>query len=61
MLTPSQQAEITRLQAHFPFAIVGGWIDKDSGEFGLIKAATRHKINRLAREGHEVYLSERRK
>ena len=54
-LTPAQVSELRRLKAYFPFRIVFGVINKDTGEFEAWAKPTMHAANRLAREGHYVF------
>ena len=55
-LTPAQVSELRRLKAYFPFRIVFGVINKDSGEFEAWAKPTKHAANRLARAGHHVFM-----
>ena len=55
-LTTEQENEIRRVKAYFPYRVVCGVIDKDTGEFNVYANVTRHTSNRLIREGHEVYM-----
>ena len=55
-LTATQQTELTNLKAHFPYRIIYAQIDKDTGEF-FAAAVTNMRIpNKLAREGHLVFV-----
>ena len=57
-MNEAQIAELARLKAYFPFSIVYGVLHKDTGEFEACKCVTMARPNRLAREGHSVYLIE---
>lgn len=58
LYTPEQVAECARLKAYFPYRIVYGVIDKDSGEFHASAQPTMRRANKLAREGHHVFIYE---
>jgi len=53
-----QIAEMRRMKMYFPYRIVFGVIDKDTNEFFVYSKPTKHVANRLAREGHAVYMME---
>ena len=55
-LTPAQVSELSRLKAYFPFRIVFGVVNKDTGEFEAWAKQTMHTANRLSREGHRVFV-----
>lgn len=55
-LSPTQYNELKRYKQYFPYRIVFGVIDKDTGEFVVYTKTTMHTANRLAREGHAVFL-----
>lgn len=55
MLTQSQIQELQRIKAYFPYRIVFGVIKKD-GTFEVWAKTTKHAANRLAREGHQVFM-----
>jgi hypothetical protein len=55
-LTPSQYEELKRFKQYFPFRIVFGVIDKDTGKFEVYTKTTMHTANRLCREGHAIFL-----
>lgn len=55
MLTQQQVNEISRVKAYFPYRIVFGVVDKDTGEFFVYAKPTKHTMNKLAREGHQVF------
>lgn len=54
-LTEAQIAEMRRTKQYFPYRIVFGVFDKDTGEFSVWAKPTKHAMNRLAREGHAVF------
>jgi hypothetical protein len=56
LLTSEQQQEIARLQSYFPYRIVYGMIDKDSGKFESHAVTSMRIPNKLAREGHKVFV-----
>lgn len=56
MLTEKQNAELVRIKGYFPYRIVFGVVRKDTGEFEAYAKTTMHTANRLAREGHAVYV-----
>lgn len=53
-LTDAQQREIVFTKQHFPYRIVFGVLKTD-GTFEVHAMATKHRMNRLAREGHAVF------
>ncbi len=55
-MTQEQIAELKRLKEYFPYRIIFGVIDKNTGEFGAWAKPTKHVMNRLIREGHKVFL-----
>ena len=55
-LTTKQQNELARLKAYFPFRVVFGVLDKDTGEFSAYAKTTMHTANRMVRLGHTVLL-----
>lgn len=55
MLNQSQLAELQRLKQYFPYRIVFGVLKKD-GTFEAWAKTTKHVANRLAREGHQVFM-----
>lgn len=55
-ITDVQKAELLRLKAYYPFRIVFGVVDKDTHEFSAYCKTTMHTANKLAREGHAVFL-----
>lgn len=54
-LTQEQLKELQRLKAYFPYRIVFGVLRK-SGEFEAWAKPTKHAANKLAREGHTVWI-----
>ena len=54
-LTEAQIAEMRRTKQYFPYRIVFGVLDKDTGEFSVWAKPTKHAMNRLVREGHAVF------
>lgn len=57
-LNDAQIAEIRRVKSYFPYRIVFGVINKDTGVFLTYAKTTRHTMNKLIREGHYVYTIE---
>jgi hypothetical protein len=55
VLNESQANEIARMKAYFPYRIVFGVIDKNTGEFFVYAKPTKHTMNKLARDGHQVF------
>lgn len=55
-MNEQQVAELKRLKTYFPYRIVFGVIDKDTGAFEAWAKSTMHTPNRLAREGHQVFV-----
>jgi hypothetical protein len=55
MLNDHQANEMARMKAYFPYRIVFGVIDKDTGEFFVYAKPTRHTMNKMVREGHQVF------
>jgi len=55
-LTTEQHNELSRLKDYFPFRIVFGVLNKDSGDFATYAKTTMHTANRLARQGHKVFI-----
>lgn len=55
-MNDKQHAELARLKAYFPYRIVFGVIDKNTGEFFSYCKTTMHAANKLAREGHTVWV-----
>lgn len=53
-MNEQQTKELQNLKAWFPFRIVFGVIDKNTGEFSAWAKTTMHAANKLAREGHTV-------
>lgn len=43
------------MKSYFPYRIVFGVVDKDTGEFSVWAKPTKHAMNRLVREGHAVF------
>lgn len=56
MLNNEQAQELRRLKQYFPYRIVFGVLNKDTGEFAAYAKLTKHTANKLAREGHQVFL-----
>ena len=54
-LSEQQVAEMRRMKSYFPYRIVFGVFDKDSGDFFVYSKTTKHTMNRLVREGHAVF------
>ncbi len=54
-LTTGQRQEITSLKSHYPYRIIYGMIDKDTGEFQASAVTTMRIPNKLVREGHTVF------
>lgn len=54
-LSGEQLAELQRLKSYFPFRIVFGVLKAD-GTFEAHARATRHTANKLARDGHQVFI-----
>lgn len=54
-ITQEQKRELARLKAYFPYRIVFGVLDKDTGAFEAWAKPTMHAANRLARQGHQVF------
>lgn len=57
-LTDSQIEELQRLKDYFPYRIIFGVIDKDTGEFEAWCKTTNHVLNRKLRECHSVFTLE---
>ena len=55
-LNAQQVAEMQRMKSYFPYRIVFGVIDKDTGQFEVWAKPTMHAANRLVREGHAVFM-----
>ncbi len=55
-LTAEQTAELKRLKAYFPYRIVFGVIDKDTGAFEAWANSTMRIANQRARAGHHVFV-----
>ena len=55
-LTAENIAELTRIKAYFPYRIVFGVVRADTGAFEAWAKTTMHAANRLAREGHAVFV-----
>ena len=55
-LTDTQKNELVRLKQYFPYRIVFGVVDKDSGEFTSYALPTKHLCNKKVREGHSVFV-----
>jgi len=56
MLNNKQERELRRLKQYFPYRIVFGVLDKVTGKFEAYATTTKHTANRLAREGHQVFV-----
>jgi len=56
LLTSEQRQELARLQAYYPYRIIYGMIDKDSGEFFASAVISMRIPNKMAREGHKVFV-----
>jgi hypothetical protein len=56
MLNNEQTQELRRLKQYFPYRIVFGVIDKETGKFVAYTKTTKHTANKLAREGHQVFV-----
>lgn len=54
-LSDQQVVEMRRMKSYFPYRIVFGVFDKDTGEFSVWAKPTKHAMNRLVREGHAVF------
>jgi hypothetical protein len=55
-LTDEQKAELSRLKQFYPFRIVYGVVDKNSGVFSLFASYTRRGMMKAVRDGHAVFL-----
>lgn len=55
-MTNEQTQEAMRMKQYFPFRIVFGVIDRDTKEFSVYAKPTMHTANKLAREGHSVWV-----
>ena len=54
-MTNEQLAELKRLKEYYPYRIVFGVLRK-TGEFEAWAKTTMHSANKLAREGHIVWV-----
>lgn len=55
-LTPSQVQELQYLKGYFPYRIVFGIVDKDTGKFEAQARVTMRCANDAARKGHSVFV-----
>lgn len=55
-LTVEQEKILRHLKAHFPYRVVFGVLDKDSGEFSSWAKSTKREALKLARQGHAVFI-----
>jgi hypothetical protein len=55
-LTDAQTQELVQLKRHFPYRIVYGALDPETGEFIKNTAYDKRKPNKLARQGFTVFL-----
>lgn len=56
ILTNTQIAELQRLKSYFPYRVVFGIIDKDTGSFEAQARTTKAAANNAARKGHTVFI-----
>lgn len=54
-LTETQINEIARMKSYRPFMICYGAFNPATGEWLVSAAPTKHRINKLAREGWQVW------
>lgn len=55
-LNQNQIDELVRLKAYFPYRIVFGIIDKDTGGFEAQVRTTKAAMNNAMRKGHRVFM-----
>ena len=55
-LTQEQTNELLRVKQWKPYAIIFGWINKDTGEFIGSFATSMRIPNKLTREGQTVFI-----
>lgn len=55
-LTKTQEAEVHRMKAYYPYRIAYGMIDKDTGKFEAHATTSMRIVNKLARQGHTVFV-----
>ena len=53
--------QINSLVTHYPYRIVYGMFDKDTGEFFASAVESMRIPNKLTREGHTVFIVRRKK
>ena len=54
-LEPIQLAELQRLKSYFPYRIVWGMIDKETGAWEAIASQTKRHLNKAIRDGHAIF------
>lgn len=57
-MTEAQINEMRRVKSYFPFRRVFAVIRKETGKFEVHAMATLARANKLAREGHQVFIME---
>lgn len=55
-MTDEMKTQMITLKKCFPYRIVWGKLDKDSGEFEVFATPTKHAMNKAVREGHKVWM-----
>jgi hypothetical protein len=55
-LTQEQTNELLRVKQWKPYAIIFGWINKDTQEFIASFVTSMRIPNKLVREGHTVFI-----
>ena len=55
-LTEEQMRQLQRLKAYFPYRVVFGVLDKDTGAFEARAGRTMAAANNAARKGHLVFV-----
>jgi hypothetical protein len=55
MPTETQMNEILRMKSYRPFMICYGAFNPTTGEWFVSASPTKHRINKLAREGWQVW------
>ena len=54
-MNAKQEQQMMTMKSYFPFQIVWGKLDKNTGVFEVFANTTKHGMNKAVREGHKVW------
>jgi hypothetical protein len=54
-MNANQEQQMMTMKSYFPFRIVWGKIDKNTGAFEVFANVTKHAMNKAVRDGHKVW------